>query len=673
MAAVAQENMTATSAPDKKKELRIGVDIGFKKISVSVYEDGVPRILATFPSITAYTTDQTEWHFGTTARSYLNEENYIYIVSVKKMLLAYVSGQKDAIFPLLLERLFKHVKLIAETEQGDSLQSVAVVLPHGFYHYPEIRYLIFTAWQKNGVSDLICISDTSAILLTYIAQTLDRQALIKNTAEHYNLIVCIANYQHFQVDVFEIIHNNYVVKYQSNTCVVWHSLGNMRRRMLDMVYKQLQSVGMRPLDSRSLAEFEEELMTKVALFNESRTDKIMVRAPFQNVSVAVTRDAYDTITVPAIDEIRKHIVSELTRFGIMDPGTQKIFGKVEVLLVGENSRLSQLRDALTSLLNTQLNEGVVSYVDDAEAFGAATAIYLAGVSQHIDKQHLLFRLQEGLVLNMGKILNTFLPLDETRAVVQPARDVFVTDLPAIRIPGQLVMGNPKDLVEISDFYIVLSTQATSTLKLHYVELEGNIQGQTVTFMRALLGTDILIKLRKTSGQSSKEYLHLYAIIKHPDTPGWNNLWVFAHDTTGYDRFMAEYDVRLREMMKAFPSLMDTREPSEVGPSFHTYVALVSDQLDSKHSYNAPTNKYHASMVAVNTKSPRGAAIIIKQCQEVTEKLQVVDNTFIVEPPYGIRKSSGESDTVIIEFASQVCMRIRFPTEASRKAFLNAKP
>ncbi|XP_055332454.1 uncharacterized protein LOC129584330 [Paramacrobiotus metropolitanus] len=307
-------------------ELRLGVEIGFKKISIAQYENGVPRVLLSFPSVAACSNDHHDWHFGMDARSYRADSRYQSLPSIKGTLLAYGCGEKDPLLPLLLEKLFAYIKMIGETERKQCLRGVVVVLPHGLNCSPVIRQLVMDAWQKNSVMDVLCISDVSAILLAYTVQTLDRQSINTNASEPVHLLVCNADSEHCRVDVFEVIQNNHLVKFHSGQYVVWKCFARLRRHLVNAVFQHFKRAGMPELDQRMLLQLEEECVDQMALFNDPRTEKVTIRAPLQKYVMICTRKTYHAVAESSVEVVRKRVVAELTRFGLMDANTGNIKG-----------------------------------------------------------------------------------------------------------------------------------------------------------------------------------------------------------------------------------------------------------------------------------------------------------------------------------------------------------
>ncbi|XP_055332289.1 uncharacterized protein LOC129584195 [Paramacrobiotus metropolitanus] len=656
--------------------LRLGVDIGFKKISIALYENGVPRVLHSFPSVAACSKDHREWHFGMDARSFQADTNYRYMGSVKLILLEHGYREKNSLVSLLLEGLFTHIKMIGETERKQCLQGVVVVLSHCLDTFHVVRQEVIEAWQKNGVPDVFCISDVSAILLAYTVQTLDRQSLSTSKTGPVSLLVCNADAEHCRVDVFEVINNDLVVKFLSNHCVLWNCFGELRRRGVVAVHQQLKGVGMPELDQRSWAQLEQECLEQMSLFNDPRTDKVAIRAPVHTYLVTYTRETYHAAVEPIIQFIRTHVVTELTRIGIIDANTGNISGKVELLLVGENSRLGLLRSALESVTKSQVIAGVASYVDDAEAFGAAIASSLWGNNADINREVQLYRLQEGIALSMRVILKT-LPVRDANLMVQPARDVFISNRRDFVLSGRLYMGDGKEVFGILDCRLVLSMQKIGNCEVHCLKLENNFNGQPVTYMRMLLGKDVWMLWRtlqrKRTDQTVVEcqYLGMQVSFTYRDSSGCSNLGFFADDASTYKPFLEEYKARKREMLNMFPSASDGDKslPALEWPSASSFVALVSDQLPTKHSHEIHKNQQHPSIVTVNCSSTRDLVVVVQQCQEVTGKLRVIGNTFAIERPHKIRPESTERDTIVIELTPQDCVRVSFPNEATRWSFL----
>ncbi|XP_055332455.1 uncharacterized protein LOC129584331 [Paramacrobiotus metropolitanus] len=139
--------------------------------------------------------------------------------------------------------------------------------------------------------------------------------------------------------------------------------------------------------------------------------------------------------------------------------------------------------------------------------------------------------------------------------------------------------------------------------------------------------------------------------------------------------MEEYDARNGEMLNAFPSADGAGEslPKLPWSSVSSFVALVSDQWPTKQSHEIHKNQQHPSIVTVNGFSKQEFVVVVQQCQEVTEKLQVMGNTFVIERPYKIRKEPVERDTVIIELTPQDCVRVSFPNETTSWDFLKKCP
>ncbi|XP_055332290.1 uncharacterized protein LOC129584196 [Paramacrobiotus metropolitanus] len=485
-------------------ELRLGVEIGFKKITIALYENGVPRVMSSFPSIAACSIDRTEWHFGVDARNYKADTRYCFFPSVKDTLLAYGYGEQNPSIPFMLENLFARIRMIAQAERKQCIRGIVFVLSHNLDSIHVIRQAVVGAWQTIGVLDVLCISDPSAILLAFTVQTLDRQSFQTSATEPLFLLVCNADSDHFRMDVFAVISNNHVVKCQSSQHVLVNFFVEMRRRVADAIHQKLKNIGMSPLDDRSLAQLREDCWDQVALFNDHRTEKVTIRSPFHKDAVVYQRQAYYAEIEPVIEAARKYVVADLTRFGIMDANNGNINGKVELLVVGENSRLGLLRTALEGVTKSQVIAGAASYVDDAEAFGAAIASSLAGNSANIHRQHLLFRLEEGRVFDMEKIMKA-LPVQETSIVVQPARDIFISDRRDVSLSGYLYVGNPRALVDIASFRLVLCTPKIDDCKVHCIDLESSVNGQSVTFMRMLLGKDLRIQLKKLTRYRNGEY------------------------------------------------------------------------------------------------------------------------------------------------------------------------
>ncbi|XP_055332293.1 uncharacterized protein LOC129584197 [Paramacrobiotus metropolitanus] len=657
----------------KMTGLRLGVEIGFKKITIALYESGVPRVLFSFPSIAACSVDRTEWHFGVDARNYKADNRYRNFPSVKGTLLAYGYGEQNPFVPLLLEKLFAFIKMIGQTERKQCLQGVVVVLSHGLHACQNIYQAVTEAWQKNDLTDVLCISDISAIVLAYTVQTLDRQSIKKSGIEPVNVLVCNADAEHFRMGVFEVINNNLVVKYKSNQYVVWDCFTELRWRVFDDIHQRLESVGMPALDLHLRTQLGEECGDHMALFNDSRTVRVIIRAPVPNCIVTYTREDYQAVVKPIIEAIRKHVAAELVNFGIMDGSSGNVGGKVELLVVGENSRLGLLRTALEGVTKSQVIAGAASYVDDAEAFGAAIASSLAGNSGNLYGQHQLFRLQEGLAFDVGKIL-TALPLLDDNIRVQPARDILVNDHKNVALSGYLYMGNGKGPVIIPDFRLVLSTQKIRSCKAHCVHLETSVDGQTMTYMRMLLGKDVRIQCRELQREEPDEMvvecLRIQVSFTYQDSAGRSSLWFFADDASAYEPFMAEYHTRRREMLKAFPSGNNADEslPKLAWSSSSSFVALVSDQLPTAEFQEINKIQKRPSIVTVNQDSQHGLVVVVQQCQEVT-KMQMRGNTFAIERPNKIRECSVEHDTVVIELTSHDCVRVNFPREATRRDFL----
>ncbi|XP_055332436.1 uncharacterized protein LOC129584317 [Paramacrobiotus metropolitanus] len=417
-------------------ELRLGVEIGFKKISLALYENGVPRVIFSFPSSAACSIDRSEWHFGMNAGSFLADTHYQHVPSVKHALLSHNDGRKNPLVPLLLEQLFAHIKMIGENKLKQCLQGVVVVLPQCLNCSPVNRQMVMDAWQKNGIMDVLCISDVSAILLAYTVQTLDRRSIITKASEPFYLLVCNADSERCRVDFFVVISNNYVIKIHNN-CVLWGCFADLRRRVVAAIYERLLSAGMPEVNQR--AQLEEECWSQMAVFDDSLTDKVTIRAPFHQYAVTCTRGMYHAVAAPVIDAIRQRVVSELGRFGIMDANTGNINGKVELLLVGENSRLGLLRTALESATKSQVIAGAESYGDDAEAFGAAIASSLAGNRENTLINHLLVNLREGIAFDMEKIL-TALPLPHAdNDLAQSEWNRFIGRLHDVSLTGDLYM------------------------------------------------------------------------------------------------------------------------------------------------------------------------------------------------------------------------------------------
>ncbi|XP_055333896.1 uncharacterized protein LOC129585292 [Paramacrobiotus metropolitanus] len=651
--------------------LRLGVEIGFKKISVALLENGVPRILSSFASIAACSLDLTEWHFGMDAHSYQRDSNYLTIPSVKRALLVFAFGTEDPLVPFLLERLFAYIKMIGETERKQRLQGVVVVLSHGLHARKVFRQAVMDAWQKNDVPDVLLISDVSAILLAYTVQTLDRQSISTSSTESVYLLVCNADSMNCRLGVFEVINNNHVVKFLSKNYVVWNCFCWMWKRVKKTIYQLLRTAGLPRLDQCTSEQLDEECMDQVALFNDPRTDKVTIRAPIPQYVVTFTREMYNAVAEPFINVIRQRVVAELKLFGIMDANTGDIYGKVELLLVGENSRLGLLRTALEEVTKSQVTAGAASYVDDAEAFGAAIASSLAGNTANIHRQHQLFRLQEGYSLNMGKLLQT-LPLHANSVLVQPARDIFISERPEVALSGCLYVGDLKKPVSTSGFCLVLSTQKMGGCKVHCIELESSADGHPVTYMRMLLGRNVLLQWCESqqtgSDQADGEHLciRLQTSFTYRESTGWSSLGFIADDANAFKTFIGEYDQRQREMLKASPyaAKADESFPKLAGSSSSSFVALVSDQLPTKHSHGIHEDQYHPSLITVNYFSPQSLVVVVQQCQEVTGKLQVMESGFVIERLHKICKGSVESATAVLELTVQDCVRVSFPNEAS---------
>ncbi|XP_055332474.1 uncharacterized protein LOC129584348 [Paramacrobiotus metropolitanus] len=562
--------------------------------------------------------------------------------------------------------------MIGENERKQSLRGVVVVLSHGLDGNYEMRQLVMDAWQKNNVPDVMCISDISAILLAYTVQTLDRQSINTDATEPVYLLMCNADSEHCRVEFFEVISNSHVIKIHNN-CVLWDCFADIRRRVVAAIYEQLLSAGMPEVNQR--AQLEEECWSQMAVFDDSLTDKVTIRAPFHQYAVTCTRGMYHAVAAPVIDAIRQRVVSELGRFGIMDANTGNINGKVELLLVGENSRLGLLRTALERITRSQVISGAASYVDDAEAFGAAIASSLAGNSTHIFSKHLIFRLQEGVAFDIDKILKT-LPLhDASVDLMQPARDIFISDRQDVFLIGDLHMGYHKKPVIIPGFRLVLSSPKIGSCKVHCISLECSVDDQSVTFMRMLLGKGVRISWCKGRDQKADECISLEveASFMYRANAGWSALAFFVDNAFAgaYKPFMEEYRAREREMLNAFPSSADADEsfPKLSWPSSSSFVALVSDQIPTKYLHGIHKYQRHPSIVTVNQCFKHGLVVVIQQCQEVTGKLQVMGSVCSIEQPHKIHHDSAERDTIVIELTPQTCVRVSFPDEATCCDFL----
>ncbi|XP_055351517.1 uncharacterized protein LOC129597851 isoform X2 [Paramacrobiotus metropolitanus] len=547
--------------------IRLGIEIGFRYVGVTVYDKGVPSMpVPKFPAVAAFSAaSRTEWYFGLEARGYRTDPNFEYRPNMKAMLLDYGGHvNKDPILPELLHRLFAYVKARVEIGGQNEVHGVAVVLPHSLQDSTEMHQLVVDAWQLNNVSNVFCISDTTAILLAYIAQTLDRNALKKYSTEDCHLIVCNANEEHFQVDVFEIVSDNYVVKYQSagTGSMVRDCLRASRHSLLEMVYKQLQNAGMRPLTDPMRAEFEKDWLEQIAQFHDPRVQQVNICSPAQDVTVTITREMHDMVLQPITDIIEQRLTAELRAFGIMNPDTLQC-GIVEIVLVGENSRLLLLRRALEKL-KKPLNKMVSSYVDDAEAFGAAIASYVVGNAY---QQQQLYRLQEGLVVNMDKILAAIVPSQET-SVARPVRDIFVNSRPPFVLSGQLCTVGQKDIVSLDSCSLILSTKLVRNANLHYIEVVYSDAGQKTTYMRMLVDRSLLLHVK---GREQTEQTFVLTHIADPEhtertflvlripfryhggTTQWCELWFLADDPQEYDKFIDDYASRLKEMTSTVAS------------------------------------------------------------------------------------------------------------------------
>ncbi|XP_055335886.1 uncharacterized protein LOC129586516 isoform X2 [Paramacrobiotus metropolitanus] len=577
------------------------------------------------------------------------------------MLLAYGRGGKEAIFPLLMKQLFGYVKRVAENETKRQLRGVTVVLSHGLQHNSGICDLIVESWIQNGINDVLCLADTSGVLLSFIAQTADRQEFSKSGEESFNLIVCNANFDNFQMDVFEVAHDNFLVKYHSDKNIVWGCFSKLRRQLLNMIHGQLQQAGMRPLKDAKKLDIEAEWEEQLTLFNDPFTQKISIPAAFQDIETVITKTTYDQAAVHCIAEITCCIKRELMKFGIMDAKTPASFGKIEILLVGESSRLLPLRNALESMFQKPLNSRILSYVDDAECFGAAIASYLTGNIEYSKENHRFFRLQEGLAFNTHNIFGALTPAANSQIKMEEAAsDIFVNERKSLVLSGTLYMGNIKDAVALPGSSLVLSTKLAGSKQLHYIEIEYKSARQDIVFMRLIIAKDVQL-IFWNSAQAKRSFLQFQTSFTNSRSMAWATLYFKADRADEYRLFLDDYQIRLGEMVNTFPDAVNDKEgeSKDAWASSHTFVALVSDQMDSSIPITASMDDYKPSIITVKKINTATRTVVVQRCQlSANEKL--MKSGYYVELPLRKQMARAEHELVVLQLDLQSCIRIRCP-------------
>ncbi|XP_055357097.1 uncharacterized protein LOC129602156 [Paramacrobiotus metropolitanus] len=196
-------------------------------------------------------------------------------------------------------------------------------------------------------------------------------------------------------------------------------------------------------------------------------------------------------------------------------------------------------------------------LDDPELFGAAVASSLAR-NTYVDRQ-VLFRLQEGLAVDMRKALENLLR-EDSAVLAQPVRDVVDINRPDAVLYGDLFMGMLEPAVAgvgngRPGWRLLLSVHEINRCKVHCVQLEHLSQedGQPVEFMCMMLDANVRIQWREWRDGYTYEHLQLQVFFKTRYAVGHTTLFFASNEANKYGAFMGEYEARRTEMLRVFPS------------------------------------------------------------------------------------------------------------------------
>ncbi|XP_055332326.1 uncharacterized protein LOC129584232 [Paramacrobiotus metropolitanus] len=347
-------------------------------------------------------------------------------------------------------------------------------------------------------------------------------------------------------------------------------------------------------------ELEKECERQWKEFNEENTQSVTVKAPYHSYEVLITRHQYEEIVMPIVDYIRNRLLLQLARLGMLDTGSC-IAGPIDILLVGENSRFVPLRGILKTLQQKPLDKRIVSYVDDAETFGAAVAAYLdSRVSQgDPDMVQLVHRLQIGSLLDMDEVVKVVNHLENGHSTQSLEITSLSSHLPPVAFRGELCMGFLQKTVRSPNFLLVFSTAVVNGSKVHCVQLQQDAGQKSRVFLHEIIGHRLEIFWERIP--DARYCLRLVSWHNTSRRAVRGVLTFLPGRRDDRQHIRDEYDNRYSEMLQLFPRDKQV-DPiaTNVGEQTAAFVALVSRPLSGPTTASVQNADFYPSIVTVYT-------------------------------------------------------------------------
>ncbi|XP_055352342.1 uncharacterized protein LOC129598454 isoform X2 [Paramacrobiotus metropolitanus] len=635
-------------------------------------------MLLQFPSEAAFKNDNSEWHFGLAASSFNLDEEYQYIPMIKEVVHAYAYAQNDLTynhvwkrFPqlpeissMLLRELFAYVKRTVEEEFQRSVRGVVVVLPDDVLLVkPDLRQDIVAAWRENGVNEVTDITDISAAILAYIIKTPHEELLTKITERSCYLIVCNAGHDDFSVNVFEVIDNNHMERCSSGLGILRHRLGDARKQITKTVEKKMETAGMAEIPNEMMAEFNKECEHQMEQFYSQMTGKVTFRTLMHSrLTPAITRDEYNEIIMPIVEDVVGCVETELNRFGLTEKddktGKTYITQGVEALLVGKNARLLPLRDQLEELFRKTFSVRLASYADRAEAIGAAVGSYLFGIVERSEQIDKYFHIAANDQVDLQEIFRMLFPQNESlRPQIAATKGVCVTERPSVTLHGELHVGKREHGISVSDFTLTLYTKPIKASLLHCIKLEHCQNGVSTVQMYYDMALGKRLKITWEHPTGEQPYLEITQFIQQDGFRGRGSLRFLCNEVEECHDFIQAYDLRQTEMVTAFPS---ADEEFGTMANYYAFVVLVSPQLAI--SFKGPPTIFVPSILLARPENAEDPPFVV-QGQNIDNRGQICEGPFILRPKSSydpVQRSQDSSDTAVIETSMDTGYHICFP-------------